>query len=303
MDSKTAIFTCRQYIDFSKFHLIMKKVEMLSPQDASCNEIITNLEEQLTKIQEIIKQKQQALKNTPKGFLRAIKSHNSIQYFQVTDQSNKNGKYIPRKNLALATQLAQKAYDAEVLKELKFQQKILKNAKNQLKTHDLLQILHKFPKLKSQLMTPIALSDDDYAAQWQSVNYERKAFLPGMPEYFTAKGERVRSKSEILIADTLTRFGIPYRYEFPVKLRLNDGTKTIFHPDFYCLNLRTRKEFVWEHFGMMDNEEYSSNCAQKMILYQNNGYYPGESFLFTMETNQLPLNTKYIEKIIKKWLA
>lgn len=178
----------------------MEKVEILSPQDASCNEIITNLEEQLTKIQEIIKQKQQALKNTPKGFLRAIKSHNSIQYFQVTDQNNKNGTYIPRKNAILATQLAQKAYDAELLKELKFQQKILKNAKKQLKTHDLLQVLHKFPKLKSQLMVPVALSDDEYAAQWQAVNYERKAFMPDFPEYFTVKGERVRSKSEILIA-------------------------------------------------------------------------------------------------------
>lgn len=281
----------------------MEKFETLSPQEASCNEIIISLEEQLAKIQEVIKQKQLALKNTPRGFLRAIKSHNSVQYFQVTDQINKNGKYISRKNTILATQLAQKAYDAELLKELKFQQKTLKNAKKLLKKHDLLQVLHKFPQLKSQLMMPVALSDVEYAAKWQAVNYEKKPFMSEVPEYFTAKGERVRSKSEILIADTLTRFGIPYRYEFPVKLRLNDGTKTNFHPDFYCLNLRTRKEFVWEHFGMMDNEEYSSNCAQKMILYQNNGYHPGENLLFTMETNQLPLNTKYIEKIIKKWLA
>lgn len=93
----------------------MEKFEALSLQEASCNEIIISLEEQLAKIQEVIKQKQLALKNTPRGFLRAIKSHNSVQYFQVTDQINKNGKYISRKNTILATQLAQKAYDAELL--------------------------------------------------------------------------------------------------------------------------------------------------------------------------------------------
>ena len=48
---------------------------------------------------------------------------------EILDQSgaeknNKNGKYIPHKNMALATLLAQKAYDAELLKELKLQPSI-----------------------------------------------------------------------------------------------------------------------------------------------------------------------------------
>ena len=39
------------------------------------------------------------------------------------------------------------------------------------------------------------------------------------------------------------------------------------HPDFYCLNLRTRQEFAWEHFGMMDDPDYASTTAEKLRLY------------------------------------
>ena len=68
----------------------------------------------------------------------------------------------------------------------------------------------------------------------------------------TLRGERVRSKSEAMIADTLYRLKIPYKYECPLTIRRKTGTsrntKTIY-PDFTCLNVRLRQEFVWEHFN------------------------------------------------------
>jgi len=71
------------------------------------------------------------------------------------------------------------------------------------------------------------------------------------PELYTAKGERVRSKSEIIIADSLMRAGVPYRYEFPIIL---NGYGKIY-PDFTVLNVGLRKELYWEHLGMMDDSE------------------------------------------------
>ena len=42
----------------------------------------------------------------------------------------------------------------------------------------------------------------------------------------TSRGERVRSKSEVIIADTLDRLKIPYRYEFPHQLKVT-GTAAV----------------------------------------------------------------------------
>ena len=123
-----------------------------------------------------------------------------------------------------------------------------------------------------------------------------------MPEYLTARGERVRSKSEIIIADTLFRLKIPYRYEYPLNLKNTKGEKLTLYPDFTCLNLRTRREFYWEHFGMMDNSEYSENVVQKLHLYEQNGIIPGKNLIITMETSTIPINTKQIELLAKSYL-
>ena len=134
--------------------------------------------------------------------------------------------------------------------------------------------------------------------------YEGKSFQPDSPEYYTARGERVRSKSEVIIADTLTRLSIPYRYEYPLTLH-RGGRKTTsltIYPDFLCLNLRTRQEFIWEHFGLMDNSAYSTSAVQKLQTYNQNDIHPGKSLIISTETADLPLNTKHIENIIQTYL-
>ena len=63
----------------------------------------------------------------------------------------------------------------------------------------------------------------------------------------TAKGEKVRSEAEMNIADALDRNNVPYHYEFPFNLK----TLGKIYTNFICLNRRTGKEFIWEHFVFM----------------------------------------------------
>lgn len=42
-------------------------------------------------------------------------------------------------------------------------------------------------------------------------------------EFITNSGERVRSKSELIIADELYRYQVPYRYEKPLKIAIVDS--------------------------------------------------------------------------------
>ena len=128
--------------------------------------------------------------------------------------------------------------------------------------------------------------------------YQDKDFYEDMPEFYTAKGERVRSKSEVIIADLLNREGVPYRYEFPVYLK-DIG---MIYPDFTVLNVKTWKEYIWEHFGMMDDMEYAERTVQKIAAYEKNDYFQGENLILTYETGRSPINQKSVMRIVEHYL-
>lgn len=148
-------------------------------------------------------------------------------------------------------------------------------------------------------VTPIEISDDEYVQNWEEETYEGKGFSMGYPEYYTDKGERVRSKSEIIIANILNKYNIPYKYERPLYLK----DYVTMHPDFTVLNARTRKEIFFEHFGMMDDPQYAEAAINKLETYAKNGVFIGDNLIATFESKQKPLNQKMVETMIKKFLV
>jgi ATP-dependent exoDNAse (exonuclease V) alpha subunit len=84
--------------------------------------------------------------------------------------------------------------------------------------------------------------------------------------HITLNGEKVRSKSETLIANELYHAGITYSYE--KKLLLQDGSKWL--PDF-TLQLDDGKELYWEHLGMWGNHNYRKRWEHKKEVYAQNG--------------------------------
>jgi len=132
--------------------------------------------------------------------------------------------------------------------------------------------------------------------QWSSVSYRGKDFIDGEKEILTEKGERVRSKSEKIIADKLYMLGIPYRYEHPIIL--NGNIKI--YPDFTILKMPERKEVYLEHFGMMDDMEYVDKTCYKINTYEKNGIYLGVNLFVTHETNRNPLNTKVLDRMLRE---
>jgi hypothetical protein len=128
---------------------------------------------------------------------------------------------------------------------------------------------------------------------------KKKAFEESVPDYFTVNGERVRSKSEILIADALSRCNIPYRYEYPTHI---PGVGTVY-PDFLCLNMQKRKEYAWEHNGMMSDANYADYAIKKIEIYALAGYYPGDNLILSFESSSHPLSSRIIEGNIIEYLV
>jgi hypothetical protein len=95
----------------------------------------------------------------------------------------------------------------------------------------------------------------------------------------TTRGELVRSKSELVIANYLHGRGIPYRYERPV-----DGTAVPgkLRPDF-SFETDAGDLLLWEHLGMLDRPDYQKAWEWKREWYHQNGFKEGENLFTTTE--------------------
>ena len=257
-----------------------------------------DLIEQKSRINELIKTVRRRLKCVPNGSLRINKIRNKYYYYQITSKNDTEGRYIHREDEALAIALAQKDYDKKLLITLEQQLKAIERFLNEYDSDAPQQVYEKLTEARKTLVKPEFLSDEEYVRQWMSVPYSGLPFSKEDAEYYTAKGERVRSKSEILIADSLLRHNIPYRYEYPV---YNKGV-IIAAPDFNCLNVRLRKEYFWEHLGMMGEEKYADRNVRKIEKYTLAEDFDETKLIITMETDRKPLDTRVIDEKIRRYL-
>ena len=235
------------------------------------------------------------LQNSPEGTLRINHQNDQTAYYHVTKLNGITQRtYIRKKDLDLVRKLAQKKYDRALRRVLLKQ---IRAVDRFLKDYDppaIRDLCKKMPDDLRQMIQMPFLDDDAYVRQWLSVTYPAAPFKEGAPEYYTARGERVRSKTEKIIADTLYYAGIPYRYEYP--LQLKDGR--IFRPDFIILNKRTRTEYILEHFGMMDDPDYCSKALEKLSIYMQNGIFPGDQLILTYESSRHPFSTNDLSGLI-----
>jgi ATP-dependent exoDNAse (exonuclease V) alpha subunit len=98
----------------------------------------------------------------------------------------------------------------------------------------------------------------------------------------------VRSEGERMISETLAKNGIGFFYEKPVIARDNKSFKL---PDFTFKH--NRKEYIWEHNGMMKDFNYAERTEKKRRWYQENGYQ--DSLIETpIEGMNLTQSIKYV---------
>ena len=259
-------------------------------------ELYQKLEDRSNVLENIIREKEESLKNVPEGILNVSATQGRVQYYYKDSAGSGKRHYIKACDGRLVQKLCQKEYDQKVLqtaiKELKQLEKYKKIYENSV-CEDLYEKLNKYRKC---MVTPIRIPDETYQKEWEDMEYTGKEFGEDVPEYYTNKEERVRSKSEILIANALERYGVPYRYECPLYL---NGMGRIY-PDFTVLDIKKRKELYWEHFGMMDDPQYAELAVRKIEVYEKNGFVPGDNLIFTYETRKSPINQRVIHVLIER---
>ena len=238
------------------------------------------------------------IKKVPKDFpkdvcLRVATCQNTYQYFLREKGAQKNGRYIRKKDRKIAELLAQIEYDEKLITLLNQLLDEMKKLKRVWVDNPFVYVYENMTNGKRDIVKIPYATDESFVINWKKQIFEVKGFKEGFPEFYTRNGLRVRSKSEVIIADILDEMCIPFLYEKPLKLQSG-----LVHPDFTLLNLKDRKEIYWEHFGMMDDIEYRNNAFLKMRKYESSGYYQHDSMIWTFETGNHPLNIKEVRKMI-----
>ena len=93
------------------------------------------------------------------------------------------------------------------------------------------------------------------------------AFLEEGLIHRTTRGELVRSKSEVIIANLLHALGTTYAYEQPFTGK--DGS--IRYPDFTIENAETGRRVFLEHLGLLSEPVYRRRWQGKLDWYRAQG--------------------------------
>ena len=260
--------------------------------------LIDEIKKRIEELQKIVRKKEKSLSHAPEGIINIAPMGEKAQYYFKNDSSDKCRKYMRKSERSLVTAICQKEYDQRVLeaapKELTQWERLMNNFPKQ--TYE--EIYEKLSIHRQILVQPDVLTDKEFIKNWEGVEYVQKGFSTDAPEFFTDKGEQVRSKTEILIANALHKYNIPYRYEYPLYL---EGYGKI-HPDFMVLNVSTRTVFYWEHLGVMDDVEYVENAIRRIEAYEKNDIFSGENLILTYETQRHPMSPRVIEQKIRRYL-
>jgi hypothetical protein len=120
----------------------------------------------------------------------------------------------------------------------------------------------------------------------------------------TARGELVRSKSEVIIANLLHGLDITYAYEQPFVGR--DGS--VRYPDFTIDDAETGQKVFLEHLGMMAEPAYRRRWQSKLDWYRAQGVLltdegGGESGVLVTTTEERGIDSALIQQQLKKLLV
>lgn len=243
-----------------------------------------------------------AITQMPEGKLLALPcaDKRNFRYYVRYDASEKIGTYLDKTQTSLKSLLAAKKYYLKLEKEINVEIKKLEKIKA-LNVSD--SIVTTFAGLNNGLKTliePINIDNIAYIEEWNNEEYKGLGFDENdSSEYYSKKGERMRSKSELLIANALFGHDIPYKYEKPL---YRENGKAIY-PDFTVLNVKKRKEIYWEHLGKMSDVDYINHNLWKLWEYKKMGIVLGDNLVVTYENSYNPLGTKDIEQTISNYLV
>lgn len=263
------------------------------------------LRKEIAEKEELLRKMNPQLRKSPEGGLTCQIKNGKVYYYHQTKNSGAKDwmtTYIKKKDTHLAKQLAQKEYWLKAKQLLQNQLNTLKHFQATYDETALERLYDTLPEERKQLIEPLTDSTQEKLKAWAQEAYKPYDAYQEHKIYETERGEMVRSKSEVIIANFLYRHrqDLDYKYERPLKLYTKDKKEILIHPDFTIINRNTGKIYYYEHAGKMDDSKYATDFVKKIELYTANNILQGSDLLITYEAAGAPLNIHCVRKIVEK---
>lgn len=235
------------------------------------------------------------LANLPEGTLRADVRGDKVYYSR---RIGGRSYYINSRDTKLIDQLKERKFNAiglEIVeKNIRCLQILCENY-HSFTTGD---IVKRMPKSYLHDSESTGIFNGRYidARDWENANYPKRDWNPlyKKPGHLTLKGDSVRSKSELTIANILYSNGIPYHYEEEMEI---DGI--MFCPDFKIYVEKSDRFVLLEHCGLMMNGDYQRSYGRKVARYIAADLMPWRDVFFTYDDRDGNLDTQIIQKIVE----
>lgn len=237
---------------------------------------------------------QQKLKNFPPGRLICNKNGNYSKWYYKVDNSLT---YLPKSERPLAEKLALKEFYFLQLQDLLKEKEVFDDSfKKNRNYSDASAKLIQPSSLYYELLEKQFQTKTNDLLKWAEEFYETNPVYPEQCVHKSCSGNKLRSKSEVMIDTELYTNKIPFRYECALHL----PQKTIF-PDFTIRHPKTGEYIYWEHFGMMNEAAYAKSAFEKLQLYHTYQIIPTVNLITTYETKTHPLDINYVHALIRHY--
>ncbi len=233
----------------------------------------------------------------PEGHLRISVTKGRPRFYHLEKSGDTQGKYISKRAGNLPEMLAQKDYRELFLIKAKSELAKLRQSIQLLSKDDAESAYQKLSDVRKNLVIPYMQNDEQFAEDWQKAKYEHRLMKESEELFITSRGDKVRTKAELLLADLFFGMGIPYRYEPAVHMK----SGITIYPSFMLLKKSTRGEVYLDHLGVVDNEEGRIINLRRLDEYRNNGIWLGTKLLITYESQYCKLDLKGIRKMLSNF--
>jgi len=258
------------------------------------------LEEQLELITTLMRKSRKNLtkyKDMDNTSVYTSKSNGCIQFY-LYDKHNKKKNYVRKPDVKNIKKYLQRDYDVRVNEVLSNMHASLTQVVEQYNVDDIYKEYENLDNKRKNIVIPIINTRQEYIDEWYTLYPGMQNTFPIEGTYVTEKNEKVRSKSEKIIADMLYKYDIPYVYE----PRLELSPFTAVFPDFAIMNKRTGKTYYWEHLGLVSDIDYAIKNFLKLQEYISNGVFPGRDLILSIESENKSLDVISVDKMIKEYL-
>ena len=164
----------------------------------------SELEKQLKEIEILLEKtnkKIEELSSVPDQVIRIHRSNGHDQYYLIEKKTGEK-RYIKTSEYLSLRDIAQKDYDKKIRKELIILRHGLELFLRNYHVQRLNEVYERMADGRKALIEPLIETDEQFVNRWQSIVYEEMKFYDET-EFFTSRGIRVRSKSEILMKSSL----------------------------------------------------------------------------------------------------